>query len=197
MSTQIPATDKQITFVLDLIDERDTTRLVTPAFKLAVDRLRQFNPNDADDNDERYALLRNAGKYAVSNLISALLSCNHLPKITLTESNQLEQMLAQLPISKYALPRRDGTGWDFFELVERKTGRRFINRLLGAPGDWRREFMASRLMFAAARAIARDPLASAVAYAKEHGRCSVCDSPLSDPKSIAQSMGPVCAKRFS
>lgn len=113
------------------------------------------------------------------------------------DRDQLTQALTTLPLSRYALPRVTEPGtWDFFEVVERKNGVRYVNRLLGAPGDWNREHLTSRLQLHAARHIAEDPRAAAFEYARQHGRCSCCNAKLSDPKSIATSMGPVCRKRF-
>jgi Family of unknown function (DUF6011) len=121
------------------------------------------------------------------------------PAAAVSDFTALQRLLRTLPLSKYALPRRyELETWDFFEVVERKkTGVRFLNRLIGAPGDWRREHLTVALQNAAARAVAEDPKSSAFEYARQHGRCSCCDAKLSDPKSIAQSMGPVCVKKFS
>lgn len=38
--------------------------------------------------------------------------------------------------------------------------------------------------------------AHAIAYAKITGKCGVCNTKLTDPKSIAAGIGPVCAKKF-
>lgn len=38
--------------------------------------------------------------------------------------------------------------------------------------------------------------AHAVAYAKITGKCGVCNTKLTDPKSIEAGIGPVCAKKF-
>lgn len=108
----------------------------------------------------------------------------------------LAALLVRLPLSRYALPRRADGVWDFFEVVERRNGTRYLNRLIGSPGDWRREHLPMHLQIAAARSVLIDPRSSAVQYAQQHGRCAVCNSHLSDPASIARSMGPICAKRF-
>jgi len=51
-----------------------------------------------------------------------------------------------------------------------------------------------------ARAILADVAANgqtyAIAYAKMTGKCGVCNTKLTDPKSIAAGIGPVCAKKF-
>jgi hypothetical protein len=41
-----------------------------------------------------------------------------------------------------------------------------------------------------------DPRSAAIAYGKTFGKCSVCNKDLSDPESVAQGIGPICAKRF-
>jgi len=41
-----------------------------------------------------------------------------------------------------------------------------------------------------------DPHNAAVAHGKEFGKCSACNCDLTDPKSVALSMGPVCAKNY-
>jgi hypothetical protein len=39
--------------------------------------------------------------------------------------------------------------------------------------------------------------AYAIAYAKVTGKCGICNTKLTDPKSIAAGLGPVCAKKFA
>lgn len=40
--------------------------------------------------------------------------------------------------------------------------------------------------------VERDPKEAAVAYGRATGRCSVCGRELTDPESIAKSLGPIC-----
>lgn len=44
--------------------------------------------------------------------------------------------------------------------------------------------------------VAADPKAAAVAYGKLTGSCSCCGRELTDPDSVAQGIGPVCATKF-
>lgn len=44
--------------------------------------------------------------------------------------------------------------------------------------------------------IARDPMAAAVLSGKETGTCSCCGRELTDPVSIANGIGPICAEKF-
>jgi len=41
-----------------------------------------------------------------------------------------------------------------------------------------------------------DPLASSIAYGKRVGQCSCCGRELTDPKSIAAGIGPICAAKY-
>lgn len=112
--------------------------------------------------------------------------------------NAVQAVLVDLPISRYALPRSaDPNTWDFFQVCEAKTTkRRYVVQLLGSPGDWQRKWLAPEIQLIVAKHIAEAPKESAIAYAEQHGRCSVCNAHLSKKESIEQSMGPVCAKRF-
>ena len=42
----------------------------------------------------------------------------------------------------------------------------------------------------------RTPLETAVAYGRETGNCACCGRTLSDPVSVAQGIGPICARHF-
>jgi hypothetical protein len=45
-------------------------------------------------------------------------------------------------------------------------------------------------------AVCADPMKAAEAFGQETGRCSMCGLELTDPVSIAQSMGPICSNRY-
>jgi hypothetical protein len=45
-------------------------------------------------------------------------------------------------------------------------------------------------------AVCADPMKAAEAFGQETGRCSMCGLELTDPVSIAQSMGPICSGRY-
>jgi hypothetical protein len=44
--------------------------------------------------------------------------------------------------------------------------------------------------------LAANPTAELTAYGRATGRCSCCSRPLTDPVSVAMSIGPICAARF-
>ncbi len=115
------------------------------------------------------------------------------------EASDFQPMAMVTPDSKYAITGADGV-LRFYNLRTGKKGQwkgvRFLDLLVGHPGDWasfpvkglNRKFVMDE--------IAKNPKAAALRYAEEFTRCAVCDSPLSDPESIAAGIGPVCATRF-
>jgi|SRR6185295_4936709 len=182
------ASDKQTGYIKDLIAQRPTWPTI-PDHKIR--NIIRYVKRDED------VAMRDASK-----AIEALLKLPIAQPKTAEPWVEVNDILQSLPLSRYALPRVDGSGWDFFEVSELKLGNkalkfRYIKQLIGAPGDWTRKKLPFKLALAAAKHILEAPKHSAVQYAKQHGRCAVCDAHLSDPVSIAQSMGPVCAKRFA
>lgn len=105
---------------------------------------------------------------------------------------------SELPDSLYALERADGLV--FYELrTGRKgkwTGFKFLDRLVGAPGDWKRYAMKGTAKAHILAEIAENPAEAAGRYGREFTRCGVCHSPLSDPTSRALGIGPDCRKKF-
>ncbi|WP_239482855.1 DUF6011 domain-containing protein [Paraburkholderia sp. C35] len=71
-------------------------------------------------------------------------------------------------------------------------------RYLGKVADGK--FIASDACTAAERTkvldVCADPKQAAEAFGKETGRCACCGRELTDPESIANSIGPICAGRY-
>lgn len=181
-----PATEPQKAYIRTLAAQR-------PTWKDYTDRIALIISTVLMDEDV-------VGKGDASLAIERLLSIKPTVAIVDNTKAKLTNSLIDLnlPESRYALPRVDGTGWDFFQVCKsKKTGNMYVIQLIGSPGDWKRKWLAPGIQVLAAKHIAEAPKAAAVAYAKQHGRCAVCDAHLSDPISIAQSMGPVCKKRFA
>lgn len=193
-------TDKQFNMIRTLADERDwssapglisvTIKMVTRAEKWVPDGIvRRQAASGAID------YLLKAPKKATSTLTAAA------PASTVSAWQQIKTVLhsAGVPTAKYALP------WDstdessppiFIEVVWRKSGGVFVNKLQGAPGTWHRVWLAAPQQLEWAKRIAKDPTKYAVLYSQKFTRCAACDSPLSNAKSIAEAMGPVCRKKF-
>lgn len=124
--------------------------------------------------------------------------------------------LSDLPTCKYIVTGDAGQRVHV-EVVERRGGRRFVNVLIGAPGDWRRQnvalatqgSLATKIRNAtytdrvtvAGVVVTRDLTgaeAAAVRFSREHKSCAACLSPLSDESQpgYAFGLGPVCRTRF-
>jgi hypothetical protein len=109
---------------------------------------------------------------------------------------QLKEIVAKLPLSKYAVTADDGHTI-FVKLHETATtGNRWIYQLVGAPGGWSIQWQPVGVQLEWAQQIAADPWAAAKLYCEKYTRCCCCDSPLSNAKSIADAIGPVCKKKF-
>ena len=111
-----------------------------------------------------------------------------------------QPMALTVPDSKYALVGND----DVLRFYEVRTGKKagkwfgvqFLDLLVGAPGDWNHYPVKGDSKKAIMAEVNKAPLAAALRYSTEFTRCAVCESPLSDPESIAAGIGPVCATRF-
>lgn len=104
--------------------------------------------------------------------------------------------LSEIPTAKYCLTYKPTGELYFFEVVERKNGRRFVNRLIGAPGDWKRVWLDYANTAAIVNAIHRDVKGAAKSFADQFTCCAKCQSPLSDAKSRSLGLGPDCRKAF-
>jgi len=120
--------------------------------------------------------------------------------------------LQALPISKFIVDDLSGGRKVHLEIVERRGGRRYMNLLIGAPGDWTRGRVSAGLqaLYVAkiqsasyydeigARQV-EGPEAAALRFSREHKCCAACMSPLSDESQpgYKRGLGPVCVTRFA
>lgn len=108
----------------------------------------------------------------------------------------VDELAAQLPPAKYALPNIRTGEVTFFEIAKFKDGMR-IRRLFGAPRDWRRETMNLRMQYFAVKHILEDVPNSIKLFGDTFQVCSKCGAPLSNGDSLAAKLGPHCRKAFS
>lgn len=123
---------------------------------------------------------------------------------------QAPNPFGDLPLCKYIVTGDQGQRVHL-EVVERRNGARFVNVLIGAPGDWRRQnvsYSTQRTLAAKIRDAAytdhvgrqhlHGPEAAAVRFSREHQVCAACLSPLSDESQPGYrvGLGPVCRTRF-
>lgn len=156
--------------------------------------------------------------------ITSLLEQRAVPEVYLEKLNELrpkldrqaaslviEQLLAmpkqqqtwtvpdEIPDGRYAVPGADGH-FKFFRVVTRNPdtpqAKRFVQKVLGSPGDFRYVRVTAQEWKLAVKLIAEDPGFASQCFGQEVGACGVCGSPLTDPESIALGIGPICAKKY-
>lgn len=127
----------------------------------------------------------------------------------------------KIPESHYALETADGH-LEFFSVTVGKAGTkwagyRFVEKLIGAPGSWRRiQYRGAQAAAILAKLLedsyldpgsavpVEGPKAAALRYSRFHTVCAKCNSPLSDDKnrgkdgltSLERGLGPVCATKY-
>lgn len=114
------------------------------------------------------------------------------------ESRDFKPMALTVPDSKYAIEEVSGA-ITFYEVrtgTKKWSHMQFVDRLVGAPGDWQKYPVKGEAKRRVMETIDTDPKAAAIAFSKHFTVCAVCGSPLSDPESMAAGLGPICAKRF-
>jgi hypothetical protein len=89
----------------------------------------------------------------------------------------------------------------FYRVSQGKAGTRwegytFLDRVHGAPGDFRKEAIRGVSARSTLARIASDTEGAAALFGRAHGVCGLCSSPLTDPESIARGIGPVCAAKL-
>lgn len=100
-----------------------------------------------------------------------------------------------VPAGRYAIEDEDGV-LKFFR-VDRPTEGRWAGYVflkVQASDDLHPIKSPARKEFIF-KAIAHDPRAASIRYGRELGHCGICGKTLTDPESIANGIGPVCAGR--
>lgn len=95
-----------------------------------------------------------------------------------------------LPAARYAT--LDGEKVDFWRVEVSSTGMRFIVRLIGSPGDFRKVRVPKSTQVAVLVEIAADPATAMMAFAAHFTACGRCCAPLTDEVSRARGLGPDC-----
>lgn len=190
------ATGRQVDYIRDLAAKRSTWQTFMQVGDLVAEAETVFDVLGNVGNPDPKFISRREASAAIDALLRVRPDAPTAPRSDVP-AGELAALLAAVPLSRYALPRvADPEVLDFFEVVERKNHRRYLNRLLGCPGDWRREHLDTRLQALAARHIGEDPVAAARAYSLHFTRCARCEAPLSDPRSRACGFGHDCAQHY-
>jgi hypothetical protein len=188
MATTFPASDKQITFINELLD----SRVIPPMDPI----LRGFTV-------DRFGMLSTIDKRTASAVISALLG---LPKLTTPAESSLQHILASIPKSKYAIPVDELdiapltgtplTGDLLFIEVREYHDVLYMRRLTGAPGAFNRDKMPAGDVKIIVDLIATHPYKYTRLFGENYSCCGKCGAELTDPQSRAFFLGPECRKAF-
>ena len=179
------------------------TNLITPKQTSFINSLRTERVLDSTLT-EMLAVARTAQEG--SALITKLLAAPRVPRVA-PAGNALyaerDALLASAEPAKYAVPASVARALDIringdllFLEVKRYMGKRYINRLTGAPGAFSRSrFTASQsiglLKFLAGRHVEFSKM-----FSDHYGVCGRCAAELTDQVSRATGFGPECRKVF-
>jgi hypothetical protein len=188
MSTEFPASEKQITFINQLLDSRQvpTNDPVLKAFTV-----------------DRFSALSTVSKRSASAVISALLG---LPKLATPAAASLQEVLARVPKAKYAIPTDEIdiapltgtplTGDLLFIEVREYEKTLYMRRLTGAPGSFNRDKVPHADVLIIIDLIAKDPYKYTRLFGENYACCGKCGAELTDPTSRSLFLGPECRKAF-
>ena len=188
----LTATEKQVSFILKLIGERELLQWSADDPSLSASALPLWSRKDASD------------------LIDGLLKMPRKPEPMATAAGAetpavaAQALLASIPKGKYAVPSdlldltvEQNLSGDllFIELKEWKDVR-YLRKLLGSLGGFTRVKMSPSDNRRVAEVIAANPYKYAKLFGEHHSCCGSCGADLTDEKSRALMLGPECRKKF-
>jgi hypothetical protein len=188
MTTTFPASDKQITFINELLDSR---------------QLPAGDPIIQQFIDDRFTMLSTITKRSASAVISMLLG---MPKVVTPTEASLQSLLSRVPKAKYAisvdeldiapLTGTPLTGDLLFVEVREYEGHLYMRRLTGAPGSFNRDKMPAGDVKIITDVIESDPYKYTRLFGEHYACCGKCGAELTDPTSRSLFLGPECRKAF-
>jgi hypothetical protein len=179
------ASEKQISFVTDLIAKRDV------------------DVELAGDIAELIAL----GVYTKAQASENIDAFLKLPKRAAASAARtgMQALLASVPKSKYAIPvdELELTDADdvfhgdlvFLEIKEYMQTL-YVRQLHGAPGGFSRSKLSAKSVTAIVEILARDSYKYAKTFGEHYSCCGSCGAELTDPRSRELQLGPECRKKF-
>jgi len=188
MTTTFPASDKQITFINELLDSRE---------------LPAGDPIIQQFIDDRFTTLSTITKRSASAVISMLLG---MPKLVSPTEASLQAVLARVPKSKYAIPVDELdiapltgtplTGDLLFVEIRMYEGHLYMRRLSGSVGGFNRDKMPAGDVKIVSDIIETHPYKYTRLFGEHYSCCGKCGAELTDPTSRAFFLGPDCRKAF-
>lgn len=184
-STLVPATERQVSYLTDLINTREMDETHRADLLASI---------DAGILDKERA----------SREIDAALT---LPKLRKSlEPSSLQLVLSRIPKSMYAVPideveltdaDKEFRGDLIFLEVRQYMGTLYMRQLQGSVGGFTRSKLTTATVKALVAIIERDPYKYAKIFGVHHACCGSCGAELTDPKSRELQLGPECRKKFS
>lgn len=180
--TIIPASEKQVNFVRDLIATREV---------------------DVELAEEIESLIANEqyDKRVASDHIDDFLKLAKRPKA----KSGLQKALAEVPKSKYAIPMTEieflslddsFSGDIIFLEIREYMGTIYMRQLHGAPGSFNRSKLTNNTVEVFVDILKEDPYKYARIFGQHHACCGSCGADLTDPRSRELQLGPECRKKF-
>lgn len=183
--TLFGATEKQIKFVNDLLDEKELEDEAREGFRVA---------------------LATMDKKAASSLIDLLLKLpKKVEKVAAAPKPSLQEALSKAPKSKYAIPNAELdislnttklTGDHLFVEIREYMGNLYMRRLHGSVGAFTRTRIANDDAVTIVNHIAQDPYKYTRIFGTIYSCCGSCGAELTDPISRELQLGPECRKKF-
>lgn len=180
-----PASEKQISFVCDLLATRECDAALYDQLVTAIHE---------ETLDKRQA----------SAAIDALVNAPRKKKADGSMS-PMQELLSTIPKSKYAVPTEELIASDFedsfsgdlvFLELKEFNGTLYVRSLHGAPGGFTRARIAADATKYLVKLIATDPYKYVKLFGDHYTCCGSCGAPLTDARSRELMLGPECRKKF-
>lgn len=181
------ASEKQISFVTDLIAKREVAADIAADIAELI-ALGTYTKAQASDN------------------IGAFLSLPKRAAVAATaKATGMQALLASVPKSKYAIPVEELEFTDaddnfrgdlvFLEIKEYMQTL-YVRQLHGAPGGFTRSKLSIKSVTAIIAILARDPYKYVKTFGEHYSCCGSCGAELTDVRSRELQLGPECRKKF-
>ncbi len=198
-STYAPASEKQIKFLDDLVNNREVPREMVSAYLAEKETL------DIKKASSLIGLFLGYPKMVVQPTLPSPAFAELVKKAEPNLYGELIGALQGIPKSKYAIPvselmtdlLKDKVHGDLvFVEVKEYMKKTYIKKLYGSVGAFTRVRPAVEDALVFVRIITTDPYKYTKLFAEHYQCCGKCGAELTDPKSRELMLGPECRKAF-
>jgi hypothetical protein len=172
-----PPSDRQVTYMADLLAQHDW-------------------PDELTEED-----LRAMDRSQVSSLITRIKARPRRSSIS-SRKPQIK-FTSDVPAGRYAIksPGDTWSAWVFLQ-VDKPTegdwaGNTFVKMLIGSPGDYKQQRLHGKVAINWLKMIEEvTPRQASIDFGLQSGSCGVCHSPLTNEESLKLGIGPVCRNKM-